>query len=138
VVVDGDRVLLVRRGREPAYGLWSVPGGLVELGESLEQAVRREVAEETAISVQVLDLVMVLDRVIPDRNGRIEYHYVLVDFLCRYEEGEPCAGTDVIECAFVSLDRLGNLQLTPGTEGLIRQAWAQAHGISAPKYQPRL
>lgn len=87
IIFRADQVLLIQRGREPSLGRWSVPGGLVEVGESLLDAVKREVMEEVNLEVDVKDVVAVLDRVIKDEGGRVEYHYILVDFLCESVEG---------------------------------------------------
>ena len=136
IIFRGDEVLLVKRGSPPALGKWSVPGGLVELGESLEAAVRREVLEEAGIEVNVLDLVAVLDRVIRDEQGEIEYHYVLLDFLCEPAEGAPLAGSDASECCFVPIAELGRYDLTRGTEKVIQKAAEQAKARSIPVYDP--
>ncbi len=80
-----------------------MPGGLVELGESLQEAIMREVREEVGLAVHVRDLVVALDRVIPDQDGRIEYHYILLDFLCECGAGEPSPASDVVACAFVPI-----------------------------------
>jgi len=138
IIFREDRALLVQRGREPAYGKWSVPGGLVELGESLQDAVRREVREEVGLEVKVRDLIAVLDRVIPDAEGRVEYHYILLDFLCESEEGEPVAGSDVLNCVFEPLAALDRYPLTEGTLQVIRQAIEHARGVHAPVYYPDL
>lgn len=122
VIFRRDEVLLVRRGREPACGKWSLPGGLVELGESLEEAVRREVREEVGLEVTVRDLVVALDRVLRDADGRIEYHYILLDFLCEAKPGEPRPASDVTDCAFVALDGLGRYAMTDGMEKVVRKA----------------
>ena len=87
VVIDGERVLLVRRARAPLQGEWSIPGGLVEVGETLTAAVRREIAEETGLQVRVAGIVKVLDRITRDNQKRVQFHYVLVDFLCHVESG---------------------------------------------------
>ena len=92
VVLDGDRVLLVKRGHEPLKGQWSLPGGVVETGEELHVALVREVREETCVHVEVGPVVEVLDRITRDEAGRVEYHYVIIDYLCR-----PVGGT--LECA---------------------------------------
>src|SRR5438552_13789207 len=88
VVLDGDRVLLVKRAHEPLKGEWSLPGGAVEVGETLEAAVAREVREETCLEVEVGPLVEVVNRIVRDPGGRVEYHFVIVDYLCR-----PIGGT---------------------------------------------
>ena len=124
IIFRDAEVLLVQRGREPALGKWSLPGGLVEVGEPLELAVRREVSEETGLNVSVCRLVKVLDRIIPDEQGKVEYHYVLLDFLCPYGGGEPKPGSDVTACRFVTLDDLSTYPLTSGTDNVIRQAVA--------------
>lgn len=138
VVFRGDRVLLVRRGAEPAYGKWSLPGGLVELGESLEEAVCREVAEESGLEVKIVDLVAALDRVIPDASGTVEYHYILLDFLCEAKEGEPLAASDALDCRFVPLHELSGYSLTAGAQEVIRRALDRAGGEACPIYVPSL
>jgi 8-oxo-dGTP diphosphatase len=126
IIFRGDEVLLVKRGRPPALGKWSIPGGLVELGESLGEAVRREVLEETGLEVKVIDLVAALDRVIPDTEGRLEYHYILLDFLCEIIGGQTRAASDVDECMFVSLKDLSRFDMTRGTEKVITRAFEKA------------
>jgi len=102
VIVDGGRVLLVRRGRAPLLGRWSIPGGLVELGETLRAATEREALEETGLVVETGKILEVLDRIVPGENGRPQYHYVLIDFLCRVTGGEPRAGGDATEIAWAT------------------------------------
>src|ERR1043165_2457472 len=94
IVIDGDRVLLVRRAHEPLKGEWSVPGGAVELGETLRDAVAREVLEETGLVVDVGSIVEVLDRIRPDHDRRVRFHYVLIDFICRPVGGALCCASD--------------------------------------------
>lgn len=125
IIFRQGRILLIQRGREPAFGKWSLPGGLVELGESLRDAVRREVFEEVGVAVEVKELIIALDRVIHDENGRIEYHYVLLDYLCEWIQGEPRPASDVLDCAFVSMDALHTYSLTGGTEEVIRRAFQE-------------
>ncbi|MDR3570121.1 MAG: NUDIX hydrolase [Syntrophobacteraceae bacterium] len=122
-------VVLVKRGRPPAAGKWSLPGGLVELGESLDSAVRREVLEETGLAVRTLDLVAALDRVIFDKEGRIEYHYILLDFLCEVVGGELEAGSDADQCRFVPVEELGRYDMTRGTKQVIRNALGRAAAL---------
>ncbi|MGC8492764.1 MAG: NUDIX hydrolase [Syntrophobacteraceae bacterium] len=138
IVFRGTEVLLVKRGRPPAVGKWSIPGGLVELGESLEAAVCREVLEESGLEVRAIDLVAALDRVIPDPEGRIEYHYILLDFLCEMVGGQILAGSDAEECRFVPLEELGLYEMTRGTEQVIRGAFRRAREpLNLPVYSPR-
>ncbi len=125
VVFRGDEVLLVRRGQEPARGSWSLPGGLVELGETLEAALRREVLEETGLAVTILGLSAVLDRIYHDADGLIPYHYVLIDYACEYEAGELSPGSDVTAAQFVPLAELEDLALPRYTARVIRRAWEQ-------------
>src|SRR2546428_7972306 len=99
VVIDGSRVLLVKRANEPLKGEWSLPGGAVEIGETLEAAIRREVREETGLDVEVGPIVDVLDRIRYDPDGRIKFHYVLVDFLCRPLCGTLQGASDAQEAA---------------------------------------
>lgn len=133
VVFRGTEVLLVKRGSPPAVGKWSVPGGLIELGESLDAAVCREVLEETGLEVKTVDLVAALDRVILDRENRIEYHYILLDFLCEIVGGELKAGTDADECRFIPIEELGSHDMTRGTEQVIRRAFERG---AAPRLLP--
>jgi 8-oxo-dGTP diphosphatase len=125
VVFKGGEVLLVRRGQEPAKDSWSLPGGLVELGETMEAAILRELAEETGVTVRLLGIAAVLERIFPDPNGRIAYHYVLVDFLCDYLEGELNAGSDITAARFVTLNDISVFDLPQFTENVIRRAWEQ-------------
>lgn len=134
IIFNGNKVLLVKRGQKPALGKWSIPGGLVELGENLDSAVRREVLEEVGLDVRVKDLVAALDRVIRDEQGRIEYHYVLLDFICEWVHGEPKAATDADECLFVSLEDLRQFNMTTGTEEVIRRAFDRAKQTGYPVY----
>jgi 8-oxo-dGTP diphosphatase len=109
VVLSGGRVLLVRRSHPPLQGQWSIPGGAVELGETLTQAVTREVLEETGLHVKTAAFLTTFDRIARDSEGHVQYHYVLTDFLCRPEppEGEqPAAGSDALEAAWVRLEEL--------------------------------
>ncbi|MBI4479180.1 MAG: NUDIX hydrolase [Acidobacteria bacterium] len=127
VVIDGDRVLLVRRAREPLKGEWSLPGGLVEVGESLAAAVRREMAEETGLEVRVEGIVKVLDRITfakgRDAKKRVKYHYVLVDFLCRVESGDLRASSDVSDARWIPRRDLARYSLRPATLRVIEKAF---------------
>jgi len=123
VVLRGNRVLLVERGHEPLKGYWSLPGGVVEVGEGLEDAVRREVREETGLLVAPASIVVVFERILCDSSGKPEYHYVLIDYLCRVTGGELEAADDAIRCAWVTRKELSRYRLTEGAEDVIAKAF---------------
>ncbi len=124
ILIRGEEVLLVKRGKEPGLGQWSIPGGAVRTGETLKEAVIREVLEETHLVVEALDLIKVLERIFRDPEGRVAYHYVLADFLCRYEKGELQPDTDAQDARFVPLADLSSYRLVPITfEVICRAAW---------------
>jgi ADP-ribose pyrophosphatase YjhB (NUDIX family) len=122
-------VLLVERGREPLKGYWSLPGGAVETGEALETALRREVKEETGLDVDVLGLVEVFERVTRDETGAAEYHYILMDYVCRVTGGDLCAADDACHARWFSRDEVAGLHITPGTPAVIEKAfrWVAAN-----------
>ncbi len=124
VVFRGDEVLLIERGREPLRGWWTLPGGLVEAGERLENAVRREVMEETGLRVTPRSIAAVFERIMPDEDGRTEFHYVIVDYLCEYVSGSLRAASDVANAEWVPLDRLMTKKMAPGTPPVIEEALA--------------
>ncbi len=123
IVLQQDAVLLVRRGNEPQKGLWSFPGGALELGESLDQGVRREVLEETGLEVRVLQFAEVFERIMTDDSGAVEYHYVLLDYLCELVGGTLSAGDDAAEAAWVNRAELPGRSMTPGLEAVIERAF---------------
>jgi ADP-ribose pyrophosphatase YjhB (NUDIX family) len=131
VVVDGGRVLLVRRGTEPLKGQWSLPGGVLELGESLQAGVIREVQEETGLTVEPLELVELLDRI--HRAGeRVRYHYVIADYLCRVTGGELKAATDADAVRWVERTEWNShsaLRLDPVTTRVIELGWQRARAL---------
>ena len=122
IVFREDQVLLIERGMEPGLGQWSIPGGVVGVGETLKEAVRREVLEETHLEVEVLTLAKVLERIFRDPNGRVAYHYVLVDFLCRYKAGELRSDSDAKDARFIKLLDLASYQIAPITLEVIHRA----------------
>lgn len=122
VVVKNDRVLLVKRGNEPGYGQWSLPGGAIELGETARAAIAREVKEETGLEVEVDDVVEVLDRVVLDTRGRVRYHYVLIDFLARYISGEFQPSEELLDGRWVRPEDLPQFNLTEAATRVINKA----------------
>ena len=126
VIVDAGRVVLVRRGAPPRQGQWSLPGGAVELGETLRAAAEREALEETGLAVKAGAIVEVLDRIIPGVDGRMQYHYVLIDFLCRVHGGELCAGGDAAEVAWAGEGELAQYKLEAAAIEVILKALARA------------
>jgi 8-oxo-dGTP diphosphatase len=122
VIFRGEEVLLVRRGQEPAKGSWSLPGGVVEVGEDLTAAILREVQEETGLVVTILGITAVLERIYRDDADRVPYHYVLIDFACEYVSGEVTPASDVTAARFVSLASLNDLPLPSFTVQVIRRA----------------
>lgn len=125
IVLKGDRVLLVLRGQEPSRGKWSVPGGVVELGETIRDAARREVMEECRVEIEVGDVVAVRDAIIRDEAGDIRFHYVLVDVVATYVGGELAVGSDVEDARWVSQEELPNYALSTGLLPVLHRALAQ-------------
>jgi 8-oxo-dGTP diphosphatase len=151
VVIDQGRALLVRRAREPALGEWTIPGGLLEVGERLTAAVERELREETGLIVRVVELIEALERIFSDsgelsaepnsahvRGGsqevtrtlgvrpRPRYHYVILDYLCERVSGEPAISPEISDLAFVREEELANYALTPAATRVLRKAFAMS------------
>jgi 8-oxo-dGTP diphosphatase len=125
VVIDGTKVLLVRRGQEPLKGEWSLPGGALELGETLQQGVVREVLEETGLVVVPGGIIEILDRITRDEaSGRVRYHYVLIDFVCHVTGGTLCGASDAEEVRWVEHGQLqSGYRLAPVTMAVIDKAF---------------
>ena len=131
VIIDQGRALLIRRGSEPLLGEWSIPGGMLELGETLEEGVARELLEETGLTVRVIELIEVFDRIYvestaganePKKGPR--FHYVIVDYLCERVGGNAVAGSDVTELVFASEEELGKYKLTETATRILKKAFA--------------
>ncbi len=120
--MENDRVLLVRRANEPLKGEWSLPGGAVEVGETLRAAVAREVLEETGVEVEVGPIVEVLDRIRPDPDGRVRYHYVLIDYLCHPIGGALACASDAVDVAWADVTELDEYGVAESATVVIRKA----------------
>jgi len=126
LIVEKGRVVLIKRGKAPLLGEWSIPGGMLELGETLRQGAEREALEETGLVVRATELLGVFDRVVPDSEGKIIYHYVLIDFLCQRISGELLAGADAADAQWFTPEEVAKLPLAEDTAGVIRAAMAKA------------
>ena len=131
VVLRGAEVLLIRRGKPPRAGGWSLPGGAQKLGETVFEGACREVLEETGVDVQVLGLVDVVDSLTHDGDGRLQYHYTLVDVACRWVSGTAQAGGDAAAAEWVALDALDGLGLWSETRRIIDLAAEMAAALDA-------
>jgi 8-oxo-dGTP diphosphatase len=126
IVLKEDQVLLVLRDQEPSRGKWSIPGGVLELGETIEQAARREVHEECALEIDVGPVVEVRDAIFRDHEGRIQFHYVLIDVLARYQGGELAIGSDARDARWVRRSELTCFDLTQGLEQVLTRVMNDA------------
>ena len=123
IILERDRVLMAQRGKQPLKGWWSLPGGLLELGEALADGLRREVREETGLEVRPLGVLEVFERIMRDAAGAPEYHYVLIDYICRTAGGTLRAGDDVCAVEWVRRRDLARLAITEGTPAVIEKAF---------------
>ncbi len=120
IVFKDNRVLLVRRGKPPAENLWAIPGGRVEIGETLQEAAEREILEETGIAIRALVPMYTFDVIEWDSRGRVRFHYVIVDLTADYIRGEPRAGDDASAARWVSSDELAALKVSSKTRQLLK------------------
>jgi len=132
VIVEDGKVLLIRRRYEPLKGHWSLPGGMVEVGETLEAALAREMLEETGLVVDVGPVIEVFDRIMRDEDRRVRYHFVLIDYLCRATAGELRAGSDVDAAVWADPRQLAEYQLTDKATAVIERGLALAREAPRP------
>jgi 8-oxo-dGTP diphosphatase len=126
VIIESGRALLVRRGNEPLRGEWSIPGGVLELGETLREAAAREANEETGLAVEPGEVLEVVDRIMRDPERKVQYHYVLVDFLCRPISGRARPSADATELRWVSADELECFPLGDSAAAVVRKGFEKA------------
>lgn len=126
VIIAHGKVALIKRGKPPLLGEWSIPGGMLELGETLRAGAEREAREETGLTVRATEMLGVFERIVPDDAGRTTYHYVLIDFLCEVVSGELCAGHDAADARWFSSEEASALPLPEDTAGLIKLAFAKS------------
>jgi len=130
IVFRGDGVLLIQRGKPPAQGKWSIPGGAVRLGETLEDAVIRELREEVEMDVKPLGVGKVVDRIYRDSEGKTAYHYVIIDYVCEAGAGQPKAGSDAKDAGFFEIQKLDEMDMTEGTAEVIREVHKRVNTMS--------
>jgi len=119
LVFKNRRVLLVKRGKEPSKGVWAIPGGSVELGETLQKAAQREIFDETGITIRAGNPILTFDTIERDAMGAVRFHYVIVDLAADYVSGEPIPGDDAKEAGWFSAEKLKSIKLNPKTEALL-------------------
>jgi len=129
LIFDDDSILLVQRAKEPLKGYWSLPGGALETGETLAEGIVREVREETGLEVEPLTVLEIFERIMRDKQGAAEYHYVLIDYICRVTGGELQAGDDAGRVAWVRRQLLPTYQITAGTLPVIEKGFRERKAL---------
>jgi ADP-ribose pyrophosphatase YjhB (NUDIX family) len=125
IIIDGDRVVLVKRAHPPLQAEWSIPGGVLEIGELVREAAIREAHEETGLTIEPGELLGVYDRILRNPENRVQYHYVLIDFLCRRVAGDLAAASDAAEVRWFTREELPALKLAEDTLEVILKGWAK-------------
>ena len=125
LLFDRDKILLVERGKEPLKGYWSLPGGVLEAGETLEEGIMREVREETGLEIKPLGVLEIFERIMRDPQGAPEYHYVLIDYICRVTGGSLAAADDVSRVGWVPRRLLPDFRITEGTLPVIKKGYRE-------------
>ncbi len=123
IILRGDRVLLIRRAHEPSKGRWSVPGGMIELGETMREAVQREVREECGIKIEVGNVIDVVNSIVLDESGRVRFHYVVIYLLAQYASGEINAGSDASDACWVTRQESDSLDMPTTVRKIVQQAF---------------
>jgi len=126
IIRQGDRIALIKRDKEPSKGLWTFPGGAIELGESLRDTARREALEETGLEVEIGEVATVIDNIVRDETSQVRYHYVIVDYHAQPVGGKLQPGTDVSDVCWAGLADLDDLQMTEKAEALARKLLADS------------
>jgi 8-oxo-dGTP diphosphatase len=126
VVIEDGKALLIRRGAPPLEGEWSIPGGALEVGETIERGVRRELNEETGLEIRVVELIEAFGRILRDSEGRVQYHYVILDYLCRRVGGTAKAASDILDVVWARKEELAAFSLTPTAIRVLRKAFDMA------------
>lgn len=121
VVIRDGSMLMVKRAREPDKGKWSIPAGLIELGETIYEAAGREVLKECSVEIEIIRVLDAVDNIVRDENGRIKYHYAIIDLMGRYICGEAVAQSDAEECRWVPLEEIERLDITPLLPDMLRR-----------------
>ena len=122
LIHKNGRIIIVKRAAQPDAGLWSIPGGIVELGELVADAAIREVREETGLLVEVVKVLSVVDKIVKDKDSRIKYHFVIIDYLAKYKGGELKASDDAIEAKWINVEDISQYQLSPTLKKLLKHA----------------
>ena len=130
MILRRDSILLVERGKQPMKGYWSLPGGALEVGEQLADAVCREVREETGLEVKAVNVVEIFERIMRDKTGTPEYHYVLIDYLCKVTGGELKAAGDASNAAWIRRKELPGYRVTEGTLEVIERVFERRKSLS--------